>query len=87
MSDSPSVKNAVAELAAIYDKSVSNLRGALDAYISKGVRPSAESRRKGAFAYPELRVHYDKPRTKPAPSRAFARLNQPGTYASTFAQP
>ena len=85
MSESVSVKNAIAELATIYDSSVSNLRAALDAYISKGVRPSAESRKKGAFAYPELRLRYDKPRTKPAPSRAFARLNQPGTYASTFA--
>ena len=87
MSDPASVKKAIAELAAIYDESVSNLRASLDAYISKGERPSAEKRRKGAFAYPELRLRYDKPRTKPAPSRAFARLNQPGTYASTFAQP
>ncbi len=87
MSDDVTVKNAIAELAAIYESSVDNLRSALEAYISKGERPTAEKRRKGCFAYPELRLRYVKPRTKPAPTRAFARLTQPGTYASTFAQP
>ncbi len=87
MADPTTVKDAVAQLAAIYRSSVENLRTALDAYIEKGVRPTLQQRKKGCFAYPELRLRYDKPRLEPAPARAFARLNQPGTYASTVAQP
>jgi len=87
MTDVSAVKGIVSELSTIYGSSAEHLQSALEAYIDKGKRPSAHERGKGCFAYPELRLRYDKPRVEPAPARAFARLNQPGTYVSTIAQP
>ena len=80
--------NAVVDqLAAIYDDSVANLRQALARYIEDGSAPDARARKKGAFAYPELRIEYGGKLPTSAPSRAFARLNQPGTYATSIARP
>lgn len=87
MTNVGTVKTAIGELAAIYRSSADNLRTALQSYVETRKRPSLQERRKGCFAYPELRLHYDRPRTEPGPSRAFARLNQPGSYASTIAHP
>lgn len=87
MSKTKSVKAAIDELAQIYRASVANLREALETYCASGTPPTAKERAGGCFAYPELRVRYEKPRLEPAPARAFARINQPGTYASTIAQP
>ena len=75
------------ELEAIYDSSVANLRAALNAYAREGVRPDRNARDVGAFAYPELRVAYEPEGPPPSSSRAFARLNQPGTYTSSIARP
>jgi len=77
----------VDHLAAIYDESVSNLRQALARYIEDRSAPDARSRKKGAFAYPELRVDYAGKAPAASISRAFARLNQPGTYATSIARP
>ena len=80
--------NAVVDqLAAIYDESVANLRQALARYIDDRTAPDARARKKGLFAYPELRVDYGGKLPASAPSRAFARLNQPGTYATSIARP
>src|SRR5437868_3314595 len=77
----------VDQLAAIYDESVANLRQALARYVEDRATPDPKSRHKGAFAYPELRIDYAGKRPAAAPARAFARLNQPGTYATSIAQP
>src|SRR5436190_23076903 len=77
----------VDELAAIYDESVANLRRALARYVEDRTTPDAKSRKKGVFAYPELLIDYGGKIPSPAPSRAFARLNQPGTYATSTAPP
>ncbi len=75
------------ELESIYDQSVRNLRDGLRAFAKDGTRPAPQDRANGCFAYPELRIGYD-PETPPPPSsRAFARLNQPGIYASSIARP
>ena len=74
-------------LSDIYDSSCSNLRRALAAYVERGERPDVEARAEGSFAYPELRIEYDASAPRPTPSRAFARLNQPGVYASSIARP
>ena len=80
--------NAVVDqLAAIYDESVANLRHALARYVDDRTAPDARLRKKGAFAYPELRIEYGGRVPATAPSRAFARLNQPGTYATSIARP
>jgi AMP nucleosidase len=82
-------KKITDELCSIFDESVTNLRQALTAYLERGERPNPAKRAKGIFAYPELRVEYH-PRT-PQPvapqMRAFARLNDPGCYASSIARP
>ena len=75
------------ELEAIYDSSVANLRAALHAFAHDGVRPDRKARDVGAFAYPELRISYEPDGPPPTSSRAFARLNQPGVYASSIARP
>jgi AMP nucleosidase len=77
----------VDQLAAIYDESVGNLRRALAEYIRERTPPDAAARAKGSFAYPELRIDYADKLPRPVVSRAFARLNQPGTYATSIARP
>ncbi len=75
------------DLQAIYDVSVANLRAGLAAYLKDGVRPSADFRASGAFAYPELRVHYAPRGPAPRVGRAFALIRNPGEYAVTVTRP
>ena len=77
----------VDQLTTIYDESVANLRQALAKYVEDRTAPDARARKKGAFAYPELRVDYAGRAPITAPPRAFARLNQPGVYATSIARP
>jgi AMP nucleosidase len=77
----------VDQLAAIYDDSVANLRRALAEYIESRTPPDAAARKRGSFAYPELRIDYRGQPPRSAPARAFARLSQPGTYATSIARP
>jgi len=83
----PSTNATVDQLTAIYDESVANLREALAAYVRDGTAPTDKARAKGLFAYPELRIDYAGKAPRPQLARAFARLNQPGTYASSIARP
>jgi AMP nucleosidase len=87
MSRSFDANAIVDQLATIYDDSVANLRQALARYIDNRTTPDVGARRQGVFAYPELRIEYGGRAPMPAPSRAFARLNQPGTYATSIARP
>ena len=84
-----SVDSIVEQLCAIFDESVANLRESLKAYLERGELPDREERAAGRFAYPELRVDYHP--TAPIPvraaTRAFARLNEPGCYATSIARP
>ena len=75
------------KLELLYERSVANLRDALARYATDGVRPDSAERLAGAFAYPELRIDYDPKVPPPTPARAFARLNQPGSYATSIARP
>ena len=77
----------VDQLASIYDESVANLRAALAAYIGDRKPPDPTARAKGSFAYPELRISYSGQVPSRQIPRAFARLNQPGTYATSIARP
>ena len=87
MNRNPSTNATVDQLTAIYDESVANLREALAAYVRDGTAPTDKARAKGLFAYPELRIDYAGKAPRPQLARAFARLNQPGTYASSIARP
>ena len=81
------IDTIIDELEAIFDQSVANLRRALIAYVREGIRPDAQTRADGCFAYPELRIAYDPETPPPGISRAFARLNQPGIYTASIARP
>jgi AMP nucleosidase len=78
---------AVDALEAIFDESVANLRAAVGAYVADRTPPEPSLRSDGAFAYPELRIDYDGQVPQPPVTRAFARLTQPGAYASSIARP
>jgi AMP nucleosidase len=82
----PEVAAALDEVGAIYDASVANLRDAIETYLRDGTRPTLEERAQGRFAYPELSIEYDAAVT-PALSRAYARLNLAGRYATSIARP
>ena len=77
----------VEELDAIYRQSVSRLRAALTVYIRTGERPDPETRRNGAFAYPEIRLRYDGHRDPGPLGRAYGRLQAAGDYAIAVTQP
>jgi AMP nucleosidase len=77
----------VDELSSIYEDSILTLRRALAAYVRGRTPPDPDARAEGSFAYPELRIDYPGRLPRPALSRAFARLNQPGTYATSIARP
>ena len=87
MSKDQSIHQIVDQLAAIYDESVENLRKAVAAYVHDRTPPDANARAAGKFAYPELRIRYSGKFPRPNVTRAFARLTQPGTYASSIARP
>src|SRR5437764_656795 len=86
-SDRGGAHDIVDQLAAIYEESVGNLRRALADYVRDRTPPDAGARANGSFAYPELRIEYADKLPRPVLSRAFARLNQPGTYATSIARP
>ena len=75
------------ELTSRFDRSVDNMRGALDRFIRTGERPPAELRESGGFAYPELRIHYRGDPAKSSHGRAWGRLGEAGTYAVSVTQP
>jgi AMP nucleosidase len=77
----------VDELDAFYRQSVAALRTAIIDYLENGVRPDPAVRAAGAFAYPELRLHYDGGLNPRALGRAYGRLNAPGDYAISVTQP
>ncbi|WP_265571022.1 AMP nucleosidase [Sphingomicrobium nitratireducens] len=87
MKNEKKIEGFLDELEAIYARSVSNLRDALEAYAKDGTRPSLKDRDAGAFSYPELRIEYDPAMPPPTPARAFARLNTPGIYTASIARP
>ena len=74
-------------LQALYDRSVSNLRTALAAYLRDGERPDLQARAAGAFAYPELRLRYTPEGPAPRVGRAFGIVREPGLYATTITRP
>jgi AMP nucleosidase len=77
----------VDELEQLYRASVANLRSALALYIDQGVRPDAAERAAGAFAYPQIKLHYDGEHVPGPLGRAYGRLNTPGDYAISVTQP
>jgi AMP nucleosidase len=88
MTRSDDIPAILDQLCEIYDASAANLRRALEDYVASGAKPEAAARADGCFAYPELRIEYEPTAAPtPSPARAFARLNQPGIYATSIARP
>ena len=83
----PTAAAAIDALCERYNRSISNLRSALDRFVRDGTPPAPAARISGAFAYPELRVVYTAHGPAPRFERAFARFNAPGTYAVTITRP
>ncbi len=70
-----------------YAKTVDALRGALKDFLAGGPPPDPTLRSNGAFAYPELRLHWPPGQPFPRTSRAYARIGAPGHYAVTVTRP
>lgn len=87
MTSPSAIPKIIDQLCQVFDGSVANLRRALNAYVSEGIRPELSARAGGCFAYPELRISYDPDSPPKSPARAFARLNQPGVYLASVARP
>ncbi|RDI63541.1 AMP nucleosidase [Nocardia pseudobrasiliensis] len=78
---------ALDELEAHYQRAVTALRGAVAAFVERGVVPDRVRREAGEFVYPELRITWDgsaEPKNRP---RAWGRLTRPGTYRTTITRP
>ncbi|WP_199555489.1 AMP nucleosidase [Sandaracinobacteroides hominis] len=83
----PTATQLVDELAAIHAASVTALRTALRSFLEGGPPPTTKQRAQGLFAYPELHLEWHPTTDVPRIGRAFARLNQPGSYAVTVTHP
>jgi len=77
----------VARLEEQYDRSVSCLRENLKAFLEEGKRPDPSLRETGAYAYPEIRLSWSGESGYPMITRAYARLSNPGHYATTVTRP
>jgi AMP nucleosidase len=84
---SAAVDSAIDQLHRRYDASVARLRETVAAFVAKGTTPDPLLRAGGAFAYPELRIHYDGTEREAVRSLAFGRLNRAGSYATTVTRP
>ena len=86
MTSQAQAARVVDELAAIYEASVSALRGALKAYLERGERPDPRARVDGLFAYPELRLRHSGETSRPS-DRSYARIAAPGAFATSLTRP
>jgi AMP nucleosidase len=77
----------VAQLDAIYCRSIQTLRQAMQDYARDGAVPGPEARIDRRFCYPELRVVYRGDSEAGLPGRSFARLSTPGRYVTTVTRP
>jgi AMP nucleosidase len=80
-------KKIIDELQALYSEAVEALVAALQDYLRDGKTPDENARAAGAFCYPELIIHYNPDGPPPPISRAFGKMSEAGTYATTITQP
>ncbi len=76
---------AVSQLIDRHAQATEALRHALQRFFKSRVVPTAAERR--LFCYPELKLNYETDDVPPAISRAYAKFQGPGTYATTITQP
>jgi AMP nucleosidase len=80
-----SPEEAVERLDALHSTATGALREALERFFANGSPPTAAERLR--FRYPELRVTYRPEGPIPAIKRAYAKFEEPGTYATTVTHP
>ena len=80
-----SPEQAVDRLEALYVEAVAAERDALHRFVRSGVPPGPEQRAR--FHYPELRLLWHARGGTPKTRRAWAKLQEPGTYAVTVTHP
>lgn len=78
---------AIDQLEALYDASVTALRQAVGDFISHGSVPDIQARAAGLFVYPELRVSWDGQKSGQSKTRAFGRFTHTGRYTTTITRP
>lgn len=76
---------AVDALVHRHAEAMAALRSALDRFVRLGQAPSPEERAR--FRYPLLTLTWHSAAPPPPSRRAWARLERPGTYATTITQP
>jgi AMP nucleosidase len=83
--DSLTPEAAVDRLIELHEEAVDALREALERFFAKGTPPTSKERAR--FRYPELRLVYGSGQAQPSLSRAYAKFESPGIYATTITQP
>ncbi|MBR9833701.1 MAG: AMP nucleosidase [Alphaproteobacteria bacterium] len=87
MSKLKNPKEIIDALQDLYEEAATALSSALQDYLHNGKTPSAQARADGLFCYPELVIRYNPDGPPPPISRAFGKMSEAGTYASTITQP
>ena len=82
-----SVETILQQLDELYARAVDTLRADVLAFARDGTLPAPSRSIDGSYAYPELRVRFGGGEPLQGRSRAFGRLNTPGTYATTVTRP
>jgi AMP nucleosidase len=80
-------EQALKQLDALYNQSVTELREAIGRFINDNVLPDAEQRAKGLFVYPSLSVSWDGEAHNALKTRAWGRFTHAGCYTTTITQP
>ena len=79
------------QLQSHYDEAVATLRADVIAFGREGAIPPQRKREDGSYSYPQLTLHYSGADASADSvsdrSRAFGRLEQPGTYTTTITRP
>lgn len=81
------VESILTQLQEIYDEAVATLRADVVEFGTNGTIPPARKREDGSYAYPELKLHFEGKGDPKDRSRAYGRLEQSGTYATTVTRP
>ncbi|TYC92908.1 AMP nucleosidase [Novosphingobium sp. BW1] len=76
-----------AELVRVYETAVATLKADIAAYVEHGTLPPLERRSQREWTYPELTVRYAGHEREAVYGRAFGRLVETGTYATTITKP
>lgn len=82
-----SIPKILEDLQRHYDEAVATLRADVIAFGREGAVPPHRKREDGSYAYPQLTLHYSGKGGSSDRSRAFGRLELPGTYTTTITRP